>query len=262
MEESVPSSPTKKAKVVKVDLADEPRAVLGVVPLPTDMALENEVPKLVECFPGVQLAMQKVDLCSEQIVADTYVRSQGNLSIAAKNIMMGKKVSVMGLGCTSMSFTLGPDTVNQHLSQGRDDIKTTDMARGQVAAIKALGAKKIALVTPYLEEVSAANQRMLEKSGIEVVNRVTMELATDSLTCRVTPECITEWAEAADRPEADAVVIGCSAFRACQPGFIDSLEKKLGKPVVTSTQAFMWSMLRTADIEDKISGYGALFAEH
>ena len=45
-----------------------------------------------------------------------------------------------------------------------------------------------------------------------------------------------------DRLAAKVVVIGCSGFRACQPDFLDALEQRLGKPVVTSTQAFLWHM--------------------
>ena len=66
----------------------------------------------------------------------------------------------------------------------------------------------------------------------------------------------------ADCAEAQAVVLGCSAMRACGPGFIDGLERELGKPVVTSTQAFLWMMLRTAGVEDRIEGYGRLLREH
>ena len=82
-------------------------------------------------------------------------------------------------------------------------------------------------------------------------------------------------------------------MRACQPGFIDDLEAQLGKPVVTSTQvhmhmhmhmhvhvqvhmhmrvcakpvvtstqAFLWRLLRVAGVHDQISGYGALLANH
>ena len=42
-------------------------------------------------------------------------------------------------------------------------------------------------------------------------------------------------------------------MRACQPGFIDELEAVIGKPVVTSTQAFLWKLLRVAGIRDQIS---------
>ena len=40
------------------------------------------------------------------------------------------------------------------------------------------------------------------------------------------------------------------------------LEAVIGKPVVTSTQAFLWKLLRVAGIHDQISGYGTLFAKH
>merc|ERR1719162_1641001 len=152
----------------------------------------------------------------------------------------------MGLSCTSMSFTLGPDVVDQQLCQSNPNVKTTDMARAQIAAVKAIGAKKVALLTPYVEELSVANMRMLEREGIEVVGRATMGLHNDELTARVTFECISGWVDALVSDEADAVIIGCSAFRVCSPGCIDALEKRIQKPVITSTQAFMWSMVRAA----------------
>ena len=62
--------------------------------------------------------------------------------------------------------------------------------------------------------------------------------------------------------EAEALVVGCSALRACGPGFIDELEAAVGKPVVTSTQAFLWRMLRLAGVDDRIDGYGTLFFKH
>jgi len=89
-----------------------------------------------------------------------------------------------------------------------------------------------------------------------------MSLPKDELTARVTPDCISDWVEALVSDEADAVIIGCSAFRVCSPGYIDALERRIQKPVITSTQAFMWSMVRAAGVEDQISGYGALFEEH
>lgn len=260
--------PTRRATYMnlmvlpKVELAAVPRAVLGCIQIPTDQTLDSEGPQLVDRLPGVVMLMQKMEFDSDLIQADTYLRAERNVGRAAATFLPSKHISVMGLSCTSMSFTLGPDAVDWQLCQGNVNVKTTDMARAQIAAVKALGAKKVALLTPYMEELSVANMRMLEREGIEVVKRATMGLDKDELTARVTPECISEWVEAVVCPDADAVVIGCSAFRACSPGFIDALEKKIKKPVITSTQAFMWSMVRAAGIEDQISDYGTLFKNH
>jgi maleate cis-trans isomerase len=43
---------------------------------------------------------------------------------------------------------------------------------------------------------------------------------------------------------------------------IESLEKKLGKPVVTSNSASMWKMMRLVGDKSAVPGGGRLFREH
>ena len=62
--------------------------------------------------------------------------------------------------------------------------------------------------------------------------------------------------ERVDTPEADAVFISCTNFH-CLPA-IASLERQLGKPVVTSNLAGAWAALRQIGVEDPIPGYGQL----
>ena len=95
-------------------------------------------------------------------------------------------------------------------------------------------------------------------------------LTTDIYISSVTFEAIAEevrkignlagenGSESAD--QVDAVILGCSGFRACVPGFIDHLEKVAGGiPVVTSTQAILWDSLRLAGVQDIVQGFGTLF---
>ncbi len=56
---------------------------------------------------------------------------------------------------------------------------------------------------------------------------------------------------------ADAIFLSCGGIRSTE--VIDQIEQKTGKPVITSNQAQMWSCLRRAGVEDKISGFGKLF---
>eukprot|EP00521_Asterionellopsis_glacialis_P010114 CAMPEP_0195301432 /NCGR_PEP_ID=MMETSP0707-20130614/29297_1 /TAXON_ID=33640 /ORGANISM="Asterionellopsis glacialis, Strain CCMP134" /LENGTH=241 /DNA_ID=CAMNT_0040364373 /DNA_START=129 /DNA_END=851 /DNA_ORIENTATION=- len=235
---------------ITIEYTKPPRAVLCCIQISTDFVLDSEGPLLVANIPGVELRLQKLQLTSDVICADTFYESSKNISVAASALMPIDACTVAGLSCTSMSFSLGPDLVDEQLRFGAPKAKTTDMARAQVAALRVLGVTRIALVTPYLEDLSLKNAAMLEESAeVKVVSRLTMELPRDELTSLVSQECIARWALAVNCDQAEAVVIGCSAFRACTPGFIDGLEKILNKPVVTSTQAFLWAMLRTANIE-------------
>ena len=72
----------------------------------------------------------------------------------------------------------------------------------------------------------------------------------------------------ASRVEA---IIGVAATAPCQAVFvsctnartldiIEPAEQRLGIPVLSSTQALAWHMLRLAGLEDRRSGYGQLFA--
>ena len=247
-----------------------PRAVLACIQIPTDCVLDREGPALVSKLENVELRMQKMEFTSDAICAKTYFESASNLQRAAATLLPPHRCDVVGLACTSMSFTLGPERVDALLSSACPGAKTTDMARAQAAAIAALGASRIALLTPYIQELADANKVMLEETGgIKVVRRATMELDRDELTTAVDEDTIVRWAselisgERRDDNKAapEALVIGCSAFRACEHGFISQLEEKLNLPVVTSTQAFLWSMLRIGGINDRIEGYGRLFEQ-
>lgn len=218
----------------------------------------------MEKFPGVEMRNTKLAFDSDLITASTFQKclEDGHIEHAVRTLMPAERCTVMGISCTSMSFTLGPEVIDGQLKGHSKTVKTTDMARAQAQALQELSATKIALVTPYIEDVSLANVEMLKTYGIEVVSRLTMDLDKDELTSAVAPASILEWAVAANCPEAEAIVIGCSALRACEPGFIDDVESATGKPVVTSTQAFMWRMLRLAGVHDNVNGYGTLFSKY
>ena len=243
------------AAMPPIRFAPAARAVLGCIQIPTDFVLDKEGPALIERFPGVELRLQKMEFNSDRLDVATFEAA------AAASPRPPSRCTVLGVACTSFSFELGAERIDRQLREAAPRAATTDMARAQAAALAALGARRVSLLTPYIRELADANARMLTaRARVEVVRRATMGFDRDELTSAVDARTIAAWARAVDCEEADAVVVGCSAFRAAESGFIDELEAELGKPVVTSTQAFMWSMLRMAGVRDRIGGYGALFS--
>ena len=59
---------------------------------------------------------------------------------------------------------------------------------------------------------------------------------------------------------SEALFISCTGLRTS--GLIDDLEKRLGRPVVTSNQALSWASLRAAGVADRVMGQGRLMREH
>jgi maleate isomerase len=75
-----------------------------------------------------------------------------------------------------------------------------------------------------------------------------------------TPEKILDFALRSWDPASDGIIIACLNFRS-HP-IIEELEARTGRPVVTSTQATLWHVLRLAGVPTPIVGYGRLLREH
>ena len=52
-------------------------------------------------------------------MADTFERAAGNLRHAAESCLPASEITAVGLSCTSMSFVLGPERVDEQVMRGR-----------------------------------------------------------------------------------------------------------------------------------------------
>ncbi len=247
-------------RTVALERDERPRATLGCIQLPTDLTLDEEGPALVGRLPGVRLRLQKVELDGESLDLRNYETARGRIARAAATLRPVGGLDVVGLACTSLAFALGRDHVQRELAQAQPGAQVTDMATALLAALDELDVRRPALLTPYVDELHERNLALLRESGREVVAHRHLGLSTDEEISAVSARSLRRLALATDVDDADGLVIACSAFRACRAGFLDQLEDELGKPVVSSQQAFLWHLLRLAGVRDRVGGHGSLFA--
>jgi arylmalonate decarboxylase len=127
-------------------------------------------------------------------------------------------------------------------------------------AVRALGARRIGLVSPYS---AAVNERAADyfagKHALETVAREGFG-ATDSYAIGgLGPEHARDAFLRIDRPEIEVLVVPGGNFPTLL--FIADWEREFGKPVVTTNQASFWAMLRFFATGERIPGYGSLLAE-
>jgi maleate cis-trans isomerase len=61
------------------------------------------------------------------------------------------------------------------------------------------------------------------------------------------------------RPDADALLCSCTAWRSVEA--VAELERRTGKPVVTSNQACIWASFRALGLRPPLEGFGRLLED-
>jgi len=162
--------------------------------------------------------------------------------------------------CTAVS-TFAPrmaGEIRERMSRA-STIPAMATADAILAALHALRATRILLVTPYIEPVHQREIDYLTASGFQVTGGGCLGIATNAEMARIPPAAIRDrvLAEAATA-SADVCFISCTAI--CSAGLIEPLEEALGIPVITSNQVLAWHALRTLGIAGARPGFGRLFA--
>ena len=169
------------------------------------------------------------------------------------------RVGVIAFGCTSGSFVGGPsyDARLMGMIEEETGVPTTTTTTAVVRALRALGVERIALATPYIDEVTQLEVDYLQDNGFEVTawqGGGIVEVA-DIQECP--PEVSERRARAVDNDRAEAVFISCTGFRTIEN--LARLEADLGKPVISSNQATFADCLRILKVGGAAPGFGSLF---
>ena len=154
------------------------------------------------------------------------------------------KPAAIAYACTSVSFAKGHPgdrSIIDRISRGAK-APTTSTSSALVAACRALGVRKLALGAPYLPELTAQLERYLTEAGLEPLSSRSLGLAEG--IGELDAEDAAGLASAVDVPQAEAIVLACTNLKTYSA--IASLERNLGKPVITANQATVWHACRIA----------------
>ena len=182
----------------------------------------------------------------------------GTQAPGAAALLSHAKVDVICYGCAAGGFLKGP-VEDQALGNKIAEATGIPVAVSSSAvadALRALGAARVSLASPYAPWLNERLRQYLTAAGFEVMAMQGLDTQNHSA---VTTERIEALITEVDRPDAQAIFVSCSNFPTL--GIIESLERKLGKPIVASNQASMWKMLRLMGDRRALPGAGRLFRE-
>lgn len=164
------------------------------------------------------------------------------------------QTDIVAYGCTAAGFIGGPARdaeIQTRLAEitGKPVVTT---ASAMIEALRHIGARRIVVVTPYLDLVNERLRAYLAQSGIMVLQLASFKAETTDELAAITPEQISVLARETMLPEADALFIACSQLPTRD--IMPRLEREFGKPVWSSIKATAWHAERV------LTGHKALAA--
>ncbi|MBN2297505.1 MAG: arylmalonate decarboxylase [Deltaproteobacteria bacterium] len=241
---------------VVLDRGPSPRARFGFVILAGDETSEPDLYGMAP--PGVGFHFSRIE-SPGFITAETLSSLMPDMVRAASLILPARGVDAVCFHCTSGGVLMGEDNVRKQLARACPGAVPTTVVSAINHALEVLNIKAFSLLTPYTDDINDAFVSYFTGHGFQIPRIQGMQFKTDPEIAGVSPETIVEWAQYSDHDDAEALLISCTGLRAS--GLVSELEERLGKPVLTSNQAALWHMMRTAGLDDHLEGFGMLF-EH
>ena len=169
-------------------------------------------------------------------------------------------VSLMG---TSLSFFRGAAFNRQlEVEMARaTGLPCTTMSNAIVGALRQLGVRRVAVATAYIDEVNAHLRRYLEQSDFEPLALEGLAISDVQAVGQVPAQVLVELCLRVfdAQPGADGILISCGGLVTLDA--VREVEARLQLPVVSSSPAGFWDLVRTAGFDARSPGQGRLFAE-
>ncbi|MFW6773620.1 maleate cis-trans isomerase [Nocardioides sp. CPCC 205120] len=236
---------------------------VGLVVPSSNVTVETEMPALLGrhadatfSFHSTRMRMARVS--PEQLAAMNAQRERCVLEIGDAS------PDVILYACLVALMAVGPGEhqrvealVAEQLATGGSDAKVRSSAGALVEGVRALGASRIALVTPYVRPLAEKVVAYLEAEGLEVADWRALEVEDNHAVGRIPGDQVMAAARSLDLTGVDALVIS-ACVQMPSLDLVETAEQELGLPVLSAATAGAYSILRATGLPVAIPGAGSL----
>ncbi|WP_152988258.1 Asp/Glu racemase [Paracoccus sp. MKU1] len=230
--------------------------------------METEIPALLkarEMIAPERFTFHSSRMRMKHVTKDELSRMDADSDRCALELS-DAKVDVMGYAClvAIMSMGLGYHAASQErltkvVRDNGSDGAVVNSAGALIAGLKALGAKKVAVVTPYMKPLTELVVDYIRNEGFEVVDYRALEIQDNLAVAAHDPMNLPGIVAGMDTADADVIVLSACVQMPSLPA-VSVVEAQAGRPVLTAAIATTWSMLRALDLPTRVPGGGALLS--
>lgn len=229
-------------------------ATLGVIVLQVDETIEQDFRRM---FPGQEVALYVSRLPSgAELTPDTIAQMAVDLPRAAGLLPPAPQFDAVAYACTSGTTLIGAERVSELVRGEVETRHVTNPLTASIAALQALKARSVGIVSPYIPSVAGPIRDAFEAAGFAVPATLSFGEEVEARVARIDPASIYAAAVDVARSGVDVVFLSCTNLRTLD--IIAPLEAELGIPVISSNMALGWHMAQLAPGQIKPAASGRL----
>jgi maleate cis-trans isomerase len=224
-------------------------------------AAEDDLPRLAKSVqPSVKAEVVHTSI-GEDAHRAAALRDMGGKPrlLEGAEVLADRGVSSVVWSSTSASFVFGWEGAKEQVSALEDalGIPASTTAFGFVAAASTIGARKVAVVATYPDDIARRFEEFLNAGGIEVLHISSQGIVTAAEVGTLGRDRVMEMVTRNDHADADALLVPDTALHTA--AWLEDLEDAVGKPVLTANQVTFWEALRLVRALQPQEGLGSLF---
>ncbi|MBC7607391.1 MAG: Asp/Glu racemase [Burkholderiales bacterium] len=172
------------------------------------------------------------------------------------------QVDVMGYACLVAIMSMGRgyhcvSEVNLHQETLANNFPTpiVTSAGALINGLKVLGAKKVAIITPYMRPLTNLVVDYIEHQGFEVVDSIALEIADNLEVAAQNPMNLLEIYKRLNLKDVD-VVVASACVQMPSLEVIDLIQKEIGIPVTSAAVCTAYEMMKKLGViaQAKVGG--------
>ncbi|WP_407714093.1 Asp/Glu racemase [Comamonas testosteroni] len=242
---------------------------IGQIVPSSNTTMETEVPAMLQAHstlrPQDRFTFHSSRMRMKKVVKEELAAMDAESDRCALELS-DARVDVLGYACLVAIMAMGHGY--HRVSQARLTERTASngatapvitSAGALVEALKVMGAKKIALVAPYMLPLTELVKNYIAAEGFEVVDWRALEIPDNLDVGRHDPSKLPGIVAGMNYADADVIVLSACVQMPSLPA-VAQVEAETGKPVLTASIATTYAILKELGLDPVVPGAGALLS--
>jgi len=244
---------------------------IGQIVPSSNITMETEIPAMLrarEAIAPERFSFHSARMRMKQVTKEELAKMDGDSGRCALELS-DANVDVLGYACLVAIMSMGRGyhrTSEQKLHaltvENGHPAPVVTSAGALIQGLQALGARKIAVLTPYMKPLTALVVDYIEHEGIEVLDALSLEIPDNLAVGARDPRAPIELSRKLSTANCDAVVLS-ACVQMPSLASIQPVQDRIGLPVVSAAVCTVHSMLRSLSLDPVVPNAGALLSgEH